>query len=280
MDMTVTHLADSTFYTSLGVRLRRVHRTPGRHNWLLFPGGPGIGSESLLGLAETADLPGSTWLVDFPGDGSNVDAPGAPTNPYSLWPQVVLEAVDAVSSPIAIGHSMGGEYLLSVPEVEQRLRGLVLISTAPDAGWMPTFEAMCQAHPLPEVAAATEAYEADPTVDRLRDLAVASAPWNFTAAGVDAGRRLLADLPYNPAAVDWSAEHFDQQYVSNWWPATLPTMIISGDQDRIVDQCLWNDGRYQTSNVDHITIEGAGHFPWIDQPGAVRSALHRFSPLS
>jgi pimeloyl-ACP methyl ester carboxylesterase len=72
--------------------MRRARRSPGPWNWLFFPGGPGIGSESLLELVAAADCPGTSWLVDLPGDGSNVDAPGAPADPYRLWPHVLLPA--------------------------------------------------------------------------------------------------------------------------------------------------------------------------------------------
>ena len=70
-------------------------------------------SESLADLIADLGLPGTCWLVDLPGDGSNTTPLGAPTNPYALWPRVFLEAVDAVSNPVAVGHSTGGEYLLS-----------------------------------------------------------------------------------------------------------------------------------------------------------------------
>jgi pimeloyl-ACP methyl ester carboxylesterase len=269
---------DTQFWTPLGVRLRQVRRNPGSYNWLLFPGGPGIGSESLLGLAHTADLAGTTWLVDLPGDGSNVYPPGAPTNPYTLWPHVLLEAVDAVPAPIAVGHSTGGEYLLSVPALEERLTGLVLISSAPDSGWMPTFETMCAVSPIPETADAAEAYEANPSHHNLRRLAVTSAPWNFTPEGLASGRALLENMPYNPHAVEWSATHFDRQYISTWWPSSLPTLIISGSEDRIVDQSLWNDPHYRGPHIQQVTINAAGHFPWIEQPTAVRNALHQLLP--
>ncbi len=264
-------------FTEHGVRLRRVSAKSGDRDWLLFPGGPGVGSESLFGLADLAELPGATWLVDLPGDGSNLDAPGAPADPYELWPQVLLEAVDAVPSPVAVGHSTGGEYLLSVPELEPRLRGLVLISSAPDSRWMPTFDAMCRAHPLPEVAAAATAYERDPSQARLRDLAVASAPWNFTAAGLEAGRSLLEGLPYNAAAVSWSADNFDRDYVATWWPTSLPTLVVSGSEDRVVDQSLWDDPRFVGRHVQRVVIPDAGHFPWVDQPAPVKACLAGFA---
>ncbi|MEO7122743.1 MAG: alpha/beta hydrolase, partial [Lacisediminihabitans sp.] len=124
-------------FTPSGVRLRAVRTNPGQLNWLFLPGGPGLGSESLAELVAAVDVAGTSWLVDLPGDGSNVDAPGAPANPYELWPQVFLEAVAAVDNPVCVGHSTGGEYLLSIPELEHRIRGLVLVSSAPNSEWMP-----------------------------------------------------------------------------------------------------------------------------------------------
>ena len=265
------------YWTTHGVRLRRARRTPGPWNWLFFPGGPGIGSESLQELVDVAGCPGTSWLVDLPGDGSNVAAPGAPVDPYALWPHVLLEAVDAVPHPVAVGHSTGGEYLLSVPDLEERLAGLVLVSTAPDARWMPTFAAMCEADPLPAVAAAAERYAADPTDDNLGQIAVASASWNFTADGLAAGRELLSRMPYNRPAVEWSDQHFDRQYAASWFPAATPTLILSGGADRIVDQSLWDDPRYRGGNVRHVVVEGGAHFLWIEQPEAVGRAFAGFA---
>jgi pimeloyl-ACP methyl ester carboxylesterase len=138
-------------WTRSGVRLRLRHDRPGEHDWLFLPGGPGIGSESLHELVDTVAVPGRSWMVDLPGDGSNVDAPGAGPDPFAHWPHAVLEAARAVDRPVFVGHSTGGEYLLSTPELEPLLSGLVLVSTAPDARWMPVFEAMCARHPLPAV---------------------------------------------------------------------------------------------------------------------------------
>ncbi len=264
------------FRTPAGVRVREVVRRPGDLNWLFLPGGPGIGSPSLAGLAETVQVSGTSWLVDLPGDGDNVDP--AAGNPYGRWPGVLIEAAQALPNPVYVGHSTGGMYLLSVPELELLLAGLVLVSSAPHAGWMAAYLAMTQRHPLAAVDVAAAAYEADPTDDNLARLAVASAPWNFTPAGLAAGTGLLARMPYNGAAVEWSARNFDDSYAMTWWPATVPTLIVSGAQDRIVDQSLWNEPRFHGGHVRHEWIPDAAHFPWIDQPDAVRRAFLRGAP--
>lgn len=264
-------------FTPSGVRLRLHSSRPGALNWLLLPGGPGIGSESLRGLADTLDAPGAVWLVDLPGDGSNRAPPGAPADPFQVWPHAVLEAAQALDNPVFAGHSTGGMYLLDTPELEGVLRGLVLLDTAPDAGWRPRFEEMTRAHPLPAVEAATAIYEADRRDENIAAIAVASAEWNFTPAGLSRGRDLLAGMPYSAAAVDWSDAHFDPVYRARWWPRTLPVLRLAGAEDRIVWQGGWADPRFQTANVLDRTISGAGHFPWIENPMEVRQAFQAFA---
>jgi pimeloyl-ACP methyl ester carboxylesterase len=257
-------------FTPSGVRLRRRHQAPGTLTWLLLPGGPGLGSESLYELADAMQVPGEIWMVDLPGDGSN---PSASPAPFATWPHVLLEALDGFASAIYVGHSTGGMYLLTVPELESRLAGLALVSSAPDAGWRAAFAAMTQRHPLPAVERAALAYEADKTNERLRELAVASAEWNFAPSAVEQGRDLLRRMPYNLDAVEWSARAFDDVYASTWWPRTLPALIVSGADDRIVDQSLWQRPAFAGANVLHRTIAGAAHFPWIEQPAAVAAAF-------
>lgn len=240
---------------------------------MFLPGGPGIGSDSLRELVDTVDVPGCSWLVDLPGDGSNINGLGAPADPYSVWPRVLLEAADAVDRPVFVGHSMGGQYLLSVPALEMRLEGLVLISTAPDASWIPVFEQMRHNNPLPGVDQAMARYQSDPTNEHLRAVVVESAPWNFADHSVTEGAQMLARMPYNSRAMQWSAAHFDHSYRWAWWPRKLPTLIVSGSADRVTTQSLWQDQRFHTPNTIWRVIAEAGHFPWIDQPTAVHDAF-------
>jgi pimeloyl-ACP methyl ester carboxylesterase len=260
-------------FTSSGVRLRRHSERLGHLNWLLLPGGPGIGSESLQELADAIEVPGAVWFVDLPEDGSNRSPPGAPTDPFSVWPGAIVEAAKAVPNPVFVGHSTGGMYLLDTPELAPLLRGMALLDTAPDALWHPRFVEMTRAFPLPEVEAASVAYEADRSDHNIAAIAVASAPWNFTEAGLDAGRELLARMPYNGAAVDWSDAHFDHVYAARWWPVDMPVLRLAGAEDRIVWQGGWDEPHFRTPNVIDRLIAGGGHFPWIENPGAVWRAF-------
>jgi pimeloyl-ACP methyl ester carboxylesterase len=262
-----------TLFTPSGVRLREHSTRPGPLNWLLLPGGPGIGSESLAGLADILAVPGTIWLVDLPGDGSNRAPPGAGDDMFAAWPQVLIEAARAVPDAVFVGHSTGGMYLLATPALEADVRGIALLDTAPDASWHPRFVAMSQAHPLPEVEAAMAVYEADRRDANIAAAAVASAEWNFTPAGLAAGRALLAAMPYNSAAVDWSDAHFDHVYRAAWWPTAMPVLRLAGADDRIVWQGGWDDARFATPNRIDAVIPDAGHFPWVENPKAVAAAF-------
>lgn len=270
-------------WTRSGVRLQQVFSGPGRWNWLFVPGGPGVGSESLQGLVDVLAVPGSGWLVDLPGDGSNITPAGGGPNhipaadPYAQWPGVLLEAAQALTDVVLVGHSTGGMFALSVPELEKHLAGVALVSSAPHAGWRAAFIDYAQRNPLPAVDQAGEDYARQPDESNLRALTLAAAPWNFTVAGVEAGRKVLAGLAYNPAAVTWAEEHFDDVYRAQWTPRDIPALIVGGAEDSIVTQGLWDEAPgFNRSNVLRRTIAGASHFPWVENPSEVTAAFADF----
>ncbi|WP_406209476.1 alpha/beta hydrolase [Kitasatospora sp. NBC_01560] len=272
---------DRERWTASGVRLRRVAVSEGRWNWLFVPGGPGLGSESVAGLARAARVPGTVWLVDLPGDGSN-RGPEVPDRPYERWPDVLAEAAGALDEVVMVGHSTGGMFMLAVPELAGRLAGAVLVSSAPHAGWRPAFARWAEARPIPGLDALAGEYGRNPNDDTLRALTLAAAAWNFTPGGLAAGRAVLEGLAYCHDAVAWADAHFDETYRARWRPqdSGVPTLIVSGAEDHVVDQGLWRDE--VTVDRPHVlrrTIGGAGHFPWIEQPEAVRAAFADLTAL-
>jgi pimeloyl-ACP methyl ester carboxylesterase len=264
-----------TRYTPSGVRMRLHSQRTGTLNWLLLPGGPGIGSESLHELADVMDVPGSIWLIDLPGDGSNTGRVDG--DPFAKWPQVLVEAADALSDVVFVGHSTGGMYLLATPQLGRFVRGLALLDTAPDCAWHAEYLEMTRNNPLPAFDRALAAYAKDKSIRHLADLAVYSAEWNFTPTALNAGRALLARMPYNIDAVEWSDANFDHIYKALWWPVDIPVLRLWGDKDQIVSQRSWDSDKYRTANVIARAIPDAGHFPWIDNPLEVAKAFKTFS---
>ncbi len=261
-------------FTPSRVRMRLHAERDGPLNWLLLPGGPGIGSESLKGLTDALDVPGAIWLIDLPGDGSNI----VEGDLYAKWPSVLVESAAEVSDAVYVGHLTGGAYLLSCPELRERVRGITLLDTAPNGDWYAKYVLMTKDNPLPGFNAALSLYMADQTQVNLAALCVASAEWNFNPRGVQAGRELLAAMPYNAAAVEWSDKNFDHTYRAAWWP-DVPTLRMAGVDGRIVSQDDWNNPAYHTPNALHCLIPGAGHFPWIENPKTVAEGFHRFARL-
>jgi pimeloyl-ACP methyl ester carboxylesterase len=254
----------------------RLHSSShGALNWLLLPGGPGIGSESLTELADAMKVPGTIWLVDLPGDGSNTAPPNI--DPYSRWPQVLVEAAESVTDAVFVGHSTGGMYLLATPALRGRVRGLALLDTAVDCTWHAEYVEMTKRDRLPLFERAAIEYAREKSITNLTALAVSSAEWNFTPGALEAGRALLARMPYNIEAVEWSDAHFDHTYRALWWPTDIPVIRLWGDSDRIVSQRSWASPEYVTPNLMARVIPNAGHFPWIDNPTAVTHALDEFA---
>ncbi|MEV7782135.1 alpha/beta hydrolase [Kitasatospora sp. NPDC088351] len=151
---------------------------------------------------------------------------------------------------------------------------MALVSSAPHAGWRPPFARYAQDHPIPAVDAAAAHYAGHPDDRTLRALTLAAAPWNFGEHALAEGRSLLAGLDYNHAAVAWADAHFDDTYQARWAPQAVPTLIVSGALDRVVTQRLWQDEpAFTRPHILHRRIEGAAHFPWIENPEAVRAAF-------
>jgi len=269
-------MVKSLFWTPSGARLQLFRGSEGSPlNWLFLPGGPGLGSESLLPLLNTLELSGSLWQLDLPGDGSNTTANDYDS--FSRWPTALIEAVSAFKHVVLVAHSTGGMFALSVPEIEGLLSGLVLLDSAPDAGWQASFTKQTLQCPIPGLGALQEQYRAAPSSSTLKTVTVASAPYLFTEKGMTKGIAMLNSLPYNCGAHAWAEEHFDSTYHTKWIPQTIPTLLLSGEEDQITPLQLFIDKKkFHRDNISFRSIQKAGHFPWIDNPQAVIAAFNKY----
>ena len=254
------------FSTTSGARLQLVHSSGTWNlNWLFLPGGPGLGSESLLPLVNILNLPGKFWLLDLPGDGSNTTSNNSKS--FSHWSSALIEAVSEFDQVILVAHSTGGMYALSLPELEDLLLGLVLLDSAPDAKWQVLFGQVIKNFPISGLEALQENYENEPSNMALKALTMASAPYLFTKKGKTIGLESLVHLPYNYETCQWSEKYFDSTYKAKWVPKIIPTLILAGKEDLITPLNLFKDDkRFHRNNIILKSIREAGHFPWIENP--------------
>jgi pimeloyl-ACP methyl ester carboxylesterase len=200
-------------------------------HWIFIPGGPGLGSESLKALTSSIKLPGTIWHLDLPGDGSNIE--NEDPDAFSKWQEGLIEAVQVFGKVIIVGHSMGGMYTLATPQIKDHLAGLVLLDTAPHAGWQQSFADYCTDHPIPGLNELQQKYVEQPNNETIKEMTLLSVPYCSEAADRVEKFSFLQTLPYNYQACDWSGKHFDPFYEALWFPDNLPTLIMAGEQDRI-----------------------------------------------
>lgn len=272
-------MKNNYFWTEHKSRLRLINTKSDKfHNWLLLPGGPGLGSESLTDLSKILQPLGNVWHLDLPGDGSNTTSNDSDN--FSQWPQALIEAVQTLEKVILVAHSTGGMYVLSEPRLEKLIIGLVLVSSAPDASWQNEFIKYVKQHPLPELEKLNKIYCKDPSNDSLKKLTVASAPYLFTTIGLEKGMALLEKLPFNYQSCEWSARHFDSTYKAKWIPRSIPTLIIAGDEDHITPLYLFEKSKdFQRDNILLREIKNACHYPWIENPEQTKKIFEEYCQM-
>ena len=263
-------------WTASRARLRLFRVDEGKNlHWLFLPGGPGLGSESLIPLLEILNIPGTMWLLDLPGDGSNRTSTNKEA--FSRWAEGLVEAVDALKNVILVGHSRGGMFALAAEELQKKLKGLVLMTSAPDMSWQKEISLP----PLPEADQAEEIYRRNPNNSDLKKCILAGAPrMFFTKKGLEEGVKFFSQLPYNYETWQWAEEHFDPAYRAKWIPKDIPTLILSGEKDIAIPiKYFAGKPEFQRNNILLKEIENAGHFPWMDNPLAVIAAFDEYVSL-
>lgn len=260
----------NTEFTLSGARLRLFNKIQQENglNYAFLPGGPGMGSESLIELVAllSDSLNDNLWLLDLPNDGSNRSADFS----FSNWRQALIEVSETLPNLIFVGHSTGGMYLQSIPELENKISGLVLMDSAPDCSWQVAFEQYCNQHPIDGMENILQNYMASPNDEHLKQLTVISAPYCFAESHQEIGKQLFNNLPINHEATAWSTANFDNLYQANWAPKTVPTLIFSGELDKITPVSNFSQRKeYLRDNIIIDIVEKAAHFPWIENPEKV-----------
>lgn len=265
-------------WTSDGGRLQsQSAHNNSRINWLFLPGGPGLGSEALAGLTGLLKdrIPGAIWHFDLPNDGSNI----LMGKPISNWCESLIQAITTFEKVILVAHSTPGMYVQTVTELEEMLHGLVLVGSAPDASWETLFEEYRKNNADPAITELEKEYIENPCNESLRKLLTAAAKHCFTnEQSLIDGKALFQQIPVNHGASKWSSENFNSEnYKAEWVPQQVPTLIIAGSNDCITSLELFKkNAMYARDNILIDEIDGAGHYPWFENPDETLRAFEKF----
>jgi pimeloyl-ACP methyl ester carboxylesterase len=253
---------------------------------LLLHGGPGLGFDYLRGLAdELAEENDVAWYQQRGLE------PSAAAAPYSVAADVddarrVLDALGWQRAYV-VGHSWGGHLALHVAEaLPERLHGVLAVDPLGPVGdgrWPEFDEEIFRRTPEPVRARAREldelstaraaddelalegmrlvwsAYFADPEqAPPMPELQLSS------ERSAEMGRSILAELPALEAGLPRIRVPVGFVHGSR---SPMPLGASTDGAERIPD--AWVD-----------VVEGAGHFVWVEAPGAVRASLRRLIAAS
>ncbi len=244
-------------------------------NWLFLPGGPGIGSQYLEDFVIRLNLPGSKFIGDFPGDGDNRNVDDIN---YDNWKSGLLEVIRNLAPCMLVTHSFSGMFALTIPELENLISGLVIMSSAPDAGWIKELVNSKEKYDLPDTSAVISQFYSAPTDENFKVLCEAQKPYLFTRQELEEGQKILDACSYNAKAKLWVDQNFHMTYQHNWCPTNIPTVIIGSKDDRLLPIKLFLDqDEWVRDNIQILKLENTGHFPFLSCFGLIDEALSKLA---
>lgn len=252
-------------YTLVNTGIRIPSATP--YNWLFIPGGPGCDSSYLLDLINILEIPGNVWLIDLPGNGTNTVEDNYN---FDKWSDIFLGAISRFENPILVGHSFGGMFPVLFPKLEEILKGLIILNSAPSS---PREESVkcAKAHNLPDLTKVMNEFYNNPTQKTFNLALDVCAPYYFSADFLEKGKKSLEklDMRFRPS-LWWSKKM--ENYTAAWVPQKVPTLIVGGDCDYITPFSVYKqDPRFKRNNIVLKEIKQSGHFSWVDQPQALKN---------
>jgi pimeloyl-ACP methyl ester carboxylesterase len=250
---------------------------------LLLHGGPGLGFDYLRDLAD--ELAEENDVARYQQRGQE---PSAAEGPYTLAADVgdarwVLDALGWEKAYV-VGHSWGGQLALHVAvAMPERLLGVLAVDplgSIGDGRW-PEFDeeifhrtpesVRARAHELDELSMAGEssdevalegmrlvwpAYFADPeSAPPMPELRIA------TARSAEMAPSIQAELPALEAGLSG---------------IRVPVGFVHGSRSPM-PVAASTDAAERIPGAWVEVVEGAGHFVWVETPGAVRAALRRLT---
>jgi pimeloyl-ACP methyl ester carboxylesterase len=250
---------------------------------LLLHGGPGLGFDYLRDLAdELAEENDVAWYQQ------RGQEPSAAEGPYAVAADIgdVRRVLDALGwqQAYVVGHSWGGHLALHVALVmPERLLGVLAVDPLGPVGdgrWPEFDEEILRRTPEPVRARARELDELATAGAADDELALEGMRLVWPAYFADPER--APPMPELRIAVARSAEMIPS--IMEELPALeaglphirVPVGFVHGSRSPM-PLAASTDGAERIPSAWVEVVEGAGHFVWVEAPGAVRAALRRLT---
>lgn len=240
-------------------------------NWILIPGGPGMGPEYLSELFGRLDLKGSIWTFDI------LDADRDSLSDEEIvdgWKRSLLEAAETLKPALVFGHSFGGMLALSTKELEKHIAGLILADSDP-VDWLKD----CAVPPIPtsEMTAWGKKLTDAPSDALYKDFFSAIAPYYFSKECLGAGRELIDRNSYSYRTFLIGNNHFFPNYEMAIDLLPIPVFCLAGERDIITPMNVYQRSAQFKKKTDarYFSIPGGGHFPWVENFQEVSTVLQR-----
>jgi len=263
-------------------RYRLVQSNTGSYNWLFVPGGAGADSSYFLPMLEVLKLPGKVWLIDFPDNGSNAQNTNNLESTeinrvFETWSDCLLSCVKKFENPVYVGHSFGGMFPLLFPELENLLKGLILIGASPVIDNNES-EKMAKERNIVITSDAGQNFRKNPCDTTFKEALIARSPCHFPPVSLQAGQELFRTLPFNfKAMLWWVKKATDENYKASWVPAKVTVLILGGSEDCINPIVLFErDARFKRDNIELKIIQGSGHFPWLENREFIKKSFEQY----
>jgi len=268
---------DRFFFDINHVRYQLVTSNEGKpYNWIFLPGGPGADSCYFQSLISLLTLPGNAWFIDLPGSGGNIQIIPLGYN-FDLWFEIFLPALKKFENVILVGHSFGGMFPLLFPELENILKGYVILNSAPSL-WLEEAVAYSQRFKLPDLSSEMQDFTLNPNEQTFLVALDACMPYYFPPHTLEEGRRLLSQIPFQYLpAVWWQRKAVELNFSAKWVPERLPTLIVGGTYDCISPFTLFQrDKRFSRPNITLFNVENGGHCGWLENPNTFKKLFSDF----
>ena len=248
-------------------------------NFLFLPGGPGVDSSCFDSLIKCMNAPGNYWLLDLAFNGTNEPDSVNSDNICQKWDKFLVDAIKKFENPILIGHSFGGYLPLFCPDLEDILRGLIILNSVPTLH-SELFAECAKGHDLPSLLEAQTKLIQHPSLEALKQLYELESYYFFSPKNRKQGfEQVIKKLEFCIPTEHWWYVKGPQHYSEiKWVPQVVPTLIVGGTDDLITPlEIFSNDLQFHRDNIEIISIECAGHFPWIEKPEVVNNVLKSFT---